>query len=176
MPTLSEPVSDRDHIQGPADAPMQLVEYGDYECPACGQAYPIIKAVQAQLGDKLSFVFRNFPLPTLHPHAEAAAEAAEAAGALGQFWPMHDTLYEHQRHLTNQDLERYARDVGVDGTAFQADLTQHKERARVEEDVRSGIYSGVNGTPTFFINGTRYDGSYDNESLIEALRQGSGAR
>src|SRR5207244_11555053 len=108
MSTLTLPVSDRDHVQGPADAPVTMVEYGDYECPYCGMAYPIVKQVQAHFGDRLRFVFRNFPLGDMHPHAQHAAEAAEAGGAQGKFWELHDRIFEHQKRLRDEDLRTYA--------------------------------------------------------------------
>jgi protein-disulfide isomerase len=167
---LTLPVSDdRDHIQGPADAPMTLVEYGDYECPYCGAAYPIIKDLQSQLGDRLRFVFRSFPITTSHPHAERAAEAAEAAASQGRFWEMHDHLYENQRHLEDADLHRYAEELGLDVAAFDRDLADGAHAERVHEDFMSGVRSGVNGTPTFYITGVRYDGDYRLESLLTAL-------
>jgi protein-disulfide isomerase len=162
---------DRDHIQGPGDAPVALVEYGDYECPYCGAAYPIIKQVQSRMGDRLRFVFRNFPITTSHPHAERAAEAAEAAGSQGKFWEMHDLLYEHQQHLEDADLHRYAEQLGLDLRIFDEDLAGHHHAERVREDFMSGVRSGVNGTPTFYINGARHDGSYDVESLLTALER-----
>jgi protein-disulfide isomerase len=171
-PQLTSPVdAERDHIQGSADASVTLVEYGDYECPYCGAAYPIIKEVQSRLGDRLRFVFRNFPITTSHPHAEQAAEAAEAAAAQGTFWEMHDLLYENQRHLEQGDLHRYAEQLGLDGRAFQEDLAQHVYAERVREDFMSGVRSGVNGTPTFYINGARHDGSYELETLVAVLER-----
>ena len=168
--TLALPVSaDRDHIQGPADAPVTLVEYGDYECPYCGAAYPILKDVQGRMGDRMRFVFRNFPITTSHPHSEHAAEAAEAAAAQGRFWPMHDLLYENQRKLEDDDLHGYAAQLGLDLDAFDRDLAGHVHATRVREDFMSGVRSGVNGTPTFYVNGIRHDGAYDAESLIAAL-------
>lgn len=172
---LTVPVSDRDHVQGPEDAPVTLVEYGDYECPYCGMAYPIVQAAQQRLGDRLRFVFRNFPLTSSHPHAEQAAEAAEAAGAQGQFWPMHDLLYEHQDALALPDLEQYASQLGLDLDRFNADLRDHRYADRVREDFMSGVRSGVNGTPTFFINGRRHEAPYDLETLLAALED-AGAR
>jgi protein-disulfide isomerase len=172
---LTLPVSDdRDHIQGPSDAPVTLVEYGDYQCPYCGAAYPIIKEVQAQMGDRLRFVFRNFPITTSHPQAEQAAEAAEGAGAQDRFWPMHDLLYENQRHLANEDLLRYAGQLGLDVDSFSRDLAEHVQAARVREDFMSGVRSGVNGTPTFYINGVRHDDSYDADTLLAALNEAGG--
>jgi protein-disulfide isomerase len=167
---LTVPVSvDRDHIQGPAEAPLTLVEYGDYECPYCGAAYPIVKEVQSRLGDRLRFVFRNFPITTSHPHAERAAEAAEAAASQGKFWEMHDLLYENQKRLEDADLHRYAAQLGLDAQAFAEDLANGAHTGRVREDFMSGVRSGVNGTPTFYINGLRYDGDYELENLLAAL-------
>jgi len=169
---LTLPVSDdRDHIQGPATAPVTLVEYGDYECPYCGAAYPIIKQVQERMGERLRFVFRNFPITTSHPHAEQAAEAAEAADAQGRFWQMHDYLYEHQAHLENGDLLRYGAELGLDVDKFSDELARHVHEARVREDFMSGVRSGVNGTPTFYINGVRHDDSYELETLLGALER-----
>jgi protein-disulfide isomerase len=169
---LTLPVAEeRDHIQGRADAPVTLLEYGDYECPYCGAAYPIVKQLQARMGERLAFVFRNFPITTSHPHAEQAAEAAEAAAAQGRFWEMHDHLYEHQSHLEDNDLRRYADEVGLDVETFDAELAQHRHAARVHEDFMSGVRSGVNGTPTFYINGERHDDSYELETLLSALER-----
>ena len=171
MATLKPPVGPRDHMQGPPDAPVTLVEYGDYECPFCGAAYPIVKAIQARLGDQLCFVFRNFPLTEAHPHAEDAAEAAEAAGGQGKFWPMHDMLYENQDALEPEDLVQYARALRLDLPRFVRELSEHVWAERVREDFRSGVRSGVNGTPTFFINGVRHDGGYDMASLLAAIEE-----
>jgi protein-disulfide isomerase len=166
------PVSeDRDHVQGSADAPVLLVEYGDYECPYCGEAYPIVKDLQERMGEQLRFVFRNFPITTSHPHAERAAEAAEAAAAQGRFWEMHDHLYEHQRRLTDDDLRTYARTLDLDADLFDKELAEHVHADRVHEDFVSGVRSGVNGTPTFFINGLRHDDSYETETLLNALQR-----
>jgi len=169
---LTSPVTEgRDHVQGPADAPLTLVEYGDYECPYCGAAYPIIKEVQARMGDQLRFVFRNFPISTSHPHAEHAAEAAEAASAQSRFWPMHDLLYENQQRLGDQDLHAYAERLGLDLERFDHDLAEHVHAGRVHDDFLTGVRSGVNGTPSFYINGARYDGSFDTETLLTALQR-----
>ena len=169
---LTAPVADgRDHIQGPADAPVTLVEYGDYECPYCGDAYPVVKEVQARMGPRLRFVFRNFPISTSHPHAEHAAEAAEAAAAQDRFWGMHDVLYENQRRLGDQDLHAYAEQIGLDVERFDQELTEHVHAARVHEDFLSGVRSGVNGTPSFYVNGVRHDGSFDTETLLTALER-----
>ena len=168
---MTVPVSAaRDHIQGPDGAPVTLVEYGDYECPYCGAAYPVIKEIQAQMGDGLRFVFRNFPITNSHPHAEKAAEAAEAAATQGHFWEMHDHLYEHQQQLTAEHLHAHAQALGLDLKRFDQELADNVYAPRVREDFMSGVRSGVNGTPTFFINGVRYDGSHDLDSLLAAVR------
>ena len=168
-PRLALAVGARDHVQGPAAAPTTLLEYGDYECPYCGEAYPIVKTIQKRLGDRLRFVFRNFPLANMHPHATLAAEAAEAVGAHGKFWEMHDTLYEHQQALGPSDLVRYASRLGVEAGPFAAELDRHAYAERVREDFTSGVRSGVNGTPTFYINGVRHNGSYELEEPLAAL-------
>jgi protein-disulfide isomerase len=174
---LVMPVSeDRDHIQGPADAPVTLVEYGDYECPYCGAAYPIIKEVQSRMGERLRFVFRNFPISTSHPNAEEAAEAAEAAAGQGKFWPMHDLLYENQKNLRDQDLRAYAEQLGLDVERFDKELAERVHAERIHEDFMSGVRSGVNGTPTFYINGARHDDSYEIETLLAALEQAAASR
>ena len=165
-PTLSRPVSEtRDHISGPRSAPVTLVEYGDYECSYCGEAYGILKELRARVGEQVRLVFRNFPLTQVHPHAERAAEAAEAAAAQGRFWPMHDVLYEHQDALKDDNLLAYAAEVGLDLDRFQVNLAQGTHLERIREDFMSGVRSGVNGTPTFFVNGHRHDGSWDLRSL-----------
>src|SRR2546427_12676543 len=166
---LAVPVSQRDHQQGPATAPVTLVEYGDYECPYCGQAYPIVKEIQRQLGDRLRFVFRNFPLTQSHPHAEHAAEAAEAAAAQGKFWEMHDTLFEHQQALDDTHLVHYAVALQLEQAKFEREMTEHVYANRVRDDFLSGVRSGVNGTPTFYINGVRHDASYALETLLAAI-------
>ena len=166
---LIRPVGPEDHSQGPADAPLTLVEYGDFECPSCGQAYPIVQAIQERFGDQLRFVFRNFPLTEIHPHAEHAAEAAEIAGTQGAFWEMHDQLFEHQRALDDHHLVRYAEQIGLPADAFAAALADEAETDRIQADFMSGVRSGVNGTPTFFINGLRFDDSWDEETLSAAL-------
>jgi len=169
---LTPPVSTRDHVAGPDNAPVTLVEYGDYECPYCGMAYPIVKAAQLELGGQLRFVFRHFPLAEAHPHARLAAQAAEAAAAQGRFWEMHDMLFEHQEALANEDLVSYAGLLGLDTAQFARDLEAGTYEKRVRDDFRSGVKSGVNGTPTFFVNGNRYDGSWANkEGFISALRE-----
>jgi protein-disulfide isomerase len=168
---LTLPVdSSRDHIQGPPTAPVTLLEYGDYECPYCGQAYPIIKQVQKHLGSKLRFVFRNFPITQIHPHAQHAAEAGESAAAQNKFWEMHDHIYEHQQALDDNHLEKYAGKLGLDLVKFNNDISSHAHARHIREDFLSGVRSGVNGTPTFYINGIRYNDSWDLETLLKALR------
>jgi protein-disulfide isomerase len=170
---LTPAVGPRDHIEGPANAGVTLLEYGDYECPHCGRAYPIVKEIQRRLGARLRFVFRNFPLAEAHPHAVHAAEAAEAAAAQGRFWEMHDALFEHQQALDDRRLVGYAKTLGLDESRVQKELEAHAHAGRVKEDFRSGVRSGVNGTPTFFINGVRHDDSWDPETLMQALEAAS---
>jgi protein-disulfide isomerase len=167
---LTRPIGPYDHTIGPPDAPYQLVEYGDYECPYCGAAYPIVKSVQRRMGDSLLFAFRHFPLTQMHPHAEHAAEIAEAAGERGRFWAMHDVLFTHQHALDDDSLVVYAARLGIDPGWARWVLQTHGFADRVREDFLSGVRSGVNGTPTFFVNGVRHDGPWDEASLIEALR------
>jgi protein-disulfide isomerase len=167
---LTPPVGDDDHVAGPPNAPVTLVEYGDFECPYCGQAYPIVKDIERRLGPQLRFVYRHFPLKESHPHAQHAAAAAEAAGAEGKFWAMHNMLFEHQRRLADRDLVRYAGAIGLDAEQVARDLELDTYAGRVREQFRSGVRSGVNGTPTFFINGERFDGNWaDEEEFVRAL-------
>jgi len=166
---LALPVGGRDHVQGDPAAVLTLVEYGDYECPHCGAAYPIVKAVQKHFGKKLKFVYRNFPLKNVHPHAELAAEAAEAAAAQGRFWEMHDAIFEHQSRLGEHFLLELAGKLNLDTQRFAKDLAAGTFRKRVEEDFMSGVRSGVNGTPGFFIDGVRYEDSWDFGTLTEVL-------
>ena len=170
--TLTVEVGEDDHVQGPADAPVTLVEYGDFECSHCGEAYGIVKDIQERLGDRLRFVYRHFPLTQVHPHAEMAAEASEAAAAQGKFWEMHDTLFENQQDLSEPALLGYAAELGLDEAQFANDLEIGTYREKVEADFMSGAESGVNGTPTFFINGVRYDGNWRSEDFFEGLRSG----
>ncbi len=170
MAKLAVPVNAQDHIRGNPNAPLMLLEYGDYQCPYCGAAYPIVEQVRHHFGDRLRFVFRHFPLTQVHPDAESAAEAAEAAGAQGKFWQMHDMLYTHQYALDNVHLAEYAAEIGLDVARFELDLASHAYAERVREHFLSGVRSGVNGTPTFFINGERHDGSYDLPTLTAALQ------
>jgi protein-disulfide isomerase len=166
---LTLAVSGRDHIRGPANAPVTLVEYGDYQCPYCGEANAVVDAITRQLGGGLRFVFRNFPLTEVHPHAEHAAEAAEAAAAHGKFWEMHDALYAHQAALDDRHLVAYGAALGIAAEEMQQALAGHGYNERIREDFLSGVRSGVNGTPTFFINGVRHDGSYDFDTLLGAI-------
>lgn len=169
-PKLSLPVdSSRDHIQGSDTAVVTLLEYGDYECPYCGQAYPIVKQIQNSFGEVLRFAFRHFPITQSHPHAQNAAEAAESAGSQNKFWEMHDYLYEHQHTLDDIQLEKYAKELGLDLNKFNQDMSEHVYLNRVKEDFLSGVRSGVNGTPCFYINGIRYDDSWDIETFTERL-------
>ncbi len=167
--SLIIPVGADDHIQGPETGLVTLVKYGDYECPHCATAYGIIQVVQARLGRLLRFVFRNFPLSQVHPHAELAAEAAEATGAQGKFWEMHDALYENQPALGPVLIEALAQGLQLDMERFESDLASGRFRERVKRDFMGGVRSGVAGTPTFFINGERYDGNWDEPSLVSAL-------
>jgi len=168
---LTFPVSGRDHIRGPVDAPVTLLEYGDFECPLCGEAHAVIRAIQQRLGDQLCFAYRHFPLTNVHPHAEHAAEAAEAAGVRGRFWQMHDLLYENQDALDDEYLAHYAKLLGLDPRRVLAEVLEGAYIARVREDFRCGVRGGVNGTPTLFINGERYDGERGLEALLAALLQ-----
>ncbi len=171
MSALSIPVSAEDHIQGNPTAECTLVEYGDYQCPFCGQAYPIVKKLQKRLGKRLSFVFRNFPLTQLHPWAEPAAEVAEFAAANGKFWQMHDLLFENQAHFSNALFVELSEDLDLLPSQLQTAVSEGTYRPRVRADFSGGVRSGVNGTPTFFINGHRHDGSFDLDSLSEAIDQ-----
>ena len=171
-PELTPPVGAEDHLAGPEDAPVTLVEFGDYECPYCGMAHPVVKRAQQTLGNQLRFVFRNFPLAEAHPHARLAAQAAEAAGSQGKFWEMHDALFEHQDALEADDIVGYAKEIGLDVPRFLEELQAGAYAKRVRDDFRHGVRSGVNGTPTFFVNGFRYEGSWANEdAFISALRE-----
>ena len=171
-------ITEQDHVRGSADAPVTVVQYGDFECPYCGDIYPVIRRIQNRIGRRLRLVFRHFPLSEQHPHAQQAAEAAEAAGAQGdeQFWRMHDLLYERQNALTTDDLEAYAADLGLDVDRFKRDLEEGTYQERVQEDFESGVRNGVNGTPTFFINGERYDGALEYEELLSAIAEAGNFR
>ena len=163
------PVKEHDHIQGPIDAPCALVEYGDYQCPYCGDAHEIVKEVQERLGDKLCFAFRNFPLVDIHEHAEHAAEAAESAAAQGRFWEMHALLFENQNALDDDDLAGYAAELGLDPKRIMAEVESGAHAARIKKDLISGEQNEVNGTPTFFVNGKFFEGEPNVEDLVAAL-------
>jgi protein-disulfide isomerase len=166
---LTLPDPERDHISGSADGLVRLLEYGDYECPFCAEVQPIVKEIQRRLSDDLLFGFRNFPLTNIHPHSEHAAEAAEAAGVQGNFWAMHDLLFENQEALEDDDLAAYAAKLGLDQTRLIREVIWKIYTQRIREDFKSGVRGGVNGTPTFFINGERYDGPLDLKHLLNAL-------
>ena len=170
---LAVPVSGRDHSQGPITAAVTLVQYGDYECPYTRQSTNVVRAIQQQLGDQLRFVFRNFPLTEIHPHALHAALAAEAAAVQGKFWQMHDYIFHHQHTLEDADLEQFAEAVGLDLPQYTRALAEQRALARIQEDVEGGERSGVQGTPTFFINGVVYRGSWEREALLPALQAAS---
>jgi protein-disulfide isomerase len=167
---LDRPVDpEHDHIRGPLDAPLELVEYGDFECPFCGKATGVVRDLRERFGDELRYVFRHLPLTDVHDHAELAAQAAEAAGAQGRFWEMHDRLFAHQDELEGEDLVGYAGEIGLDVEQFVRDLEQERLLARVREDVASAEASGATGTPTFFVRGRRHVGPYDAETLAREL-------
>lgn len=178
---LSPPVGSSDHVEGPADARITLVEYGDFQCPYCGMAYPILDRIRRRMRGEVRFVFRHFPLHQIHPEARHAAEAAESAGAQGKFWEMHDTLFQNQSALDDESLVYYAKLAGVDPDIVTRDLEEGTWTKRVRDDFRSGVRSGVNGTPTFFVNGYRYDGAWADEArflsaLQDAARSAPAAR
>ena len=168
---LAIPVGPNDHVRGPADAKLTVVEYGDYQCPYCGQAYPIVEKLRKTFEGSMRFVFRNFPLGDVHPHAVAAAEMAEAVALQGKFWEIHDALYENQRDLGDAALRKYAQAVGADVDKAVNDIAGGGPEKRVEADFEGAIRSGANGTPTFFVNGVRYDGSWMYEPFAEYLNE-----
>lgn len=171
MIQLTPSVNSNDHFFGTNPvAPIELVEYGDYECPYCGRAYPIVKEIKQQLGNNIRFVFRNFPLSKIHPNAFPAALATEAAGLQGKFWEMHDLVFEHQKELDAERILLLADRLGLDATRFQSDLQQQALIDKVEQDFESGIRSGVNRTPTFFINGKKYEGDWSDNQLLDYLK------
>ena len=163
--SLKPPVSDKDHIQGEANAIIEFVEYGDYQCPYCGMAYPVIKNIQKKFGKDLKFVFRNFPLSKIHPHAKLAAIAAEASDKQERFWEMHDIIFENQKNLSNSFLIAYANEVGLDIFQFKTDMNDETLIKKIESDFESGLRSGVNGTPSFFVNGEKYNEYWDENNL-----------
>jgi protein-disulfide isomerase len=168
---LANAIGERDHIQGPATAAVTLVEYGDYECPYCKAAVPIVGDLQSLLGDQLRFVFRHFPLTKVHPHAQRAAEAAEAAGVQGKFYEMHLSLFEHQDALETEDLSAYAADLDLDAAGFRRELDAHAHASRVRDDVEGGVRSGVTGTPTFYLDGVRYDGLVSVRGFLSTISE-----
>ena len=167
---LTDPVRDDDHALGPATAAATLLEYGDYECPDCMASFPVVNRLRAELGEAMRFVFRHFPQTSVHPRASVAAQAAEAAGAQGRFWPMHDLLYESRGGLDPSDLDRMALRLNLEVYRFQADLTAGRFVAKVARDATGGRRSGVTGTPTFFVNGRRVLGR-DYDALKAAIEQ-----
>lgn len=169
MPTLKVPVAAQDHAQGSQSAAVTLVEYGDYQCPHCGHAYPIVKQIQEHFGSKLRFIFRNFPLREMHPEAESAAESAEFAGAQGKFWEMHDALFENQQQLGGSLYMALAKGLGLSPNALVKALETEQFTQKVSADFNGGVRSGVNGTPTFFINGQRHDAPFEFEYLVAAI-------
>jgi protein-disulfide isomerase len=171
---LAVPVSAADHVTGNTSAPVTLVEYGDYECPYCGRAFWVLQQLKELVGDQILFAYRHFPLTQVHPHADQAAEAAEAAGAQGKFWEMHDMLFRNQQALDPMSLRRYAAAIGLELARFDADMASGAHRPKVRQDFLSGARSGVNGTPTFFINGVRHDGGWDLQGLLSGIRRAAG--
>jgi protein-disulfide isomerase len=173
MATLKVPVTQTDHIRGPANAPITLVEYVDYECPHCAAAYPIVNQVQLSFAGRLRLVFRHFPLTEVHPHAEIAAESAEFAAAAGLFWDMHDALFENQSRLNLTTIFPISEELGLPEAGLRDALETGQFRNKVHDDFVGGVRSGVNGTPTFFINSVRHDGAYDYASLVAGIRMRS---
>ncbi|HEU4977940.1 MAG TPA: DsbA family protein [Solirubrobacteraceae bacterium] len=171
---LAAPLDDDDHVAGDRSAPLQLVMYGDFQCPYCTAAQPILARVRDRLGERLLFAFRHFPLSEIHPDAERAAEVAEAAAAQGAFWEMHDALYRLRGELGERDVLGAARKLGLDARRIEAELRDGVHAARVQRDLESGRGSGVHGTPGFFANGAQLDGAFDARSLIEALERSAG--
>jgi protein-disulfide isomerase len=178
--TLRPAVHDRDHSLGPADAPVTLVEYGDFQCPYCARAHPIVTALRQRLGARLRFVFRNFPLTEIHPRAMPAAVAAESVAAHAgdaAYWAMHDAIFEHQRDsahaLDDEHLVQYATAAGADPRAVEKDLAGDAYQAQVRTEFLGGVRSGVNGTPTFFINGERFEGDWTDLAAFAAALEGA---
>ncbi|MEI9946262.1 MAG: DsbA family protein [Chitinophagaceae bacterium] len=168
--SLRPPVSGKDHIEGNEKAMIELVEYGDYQCPHCGKAYPIVKKLQQLLGDQLKFVFRNFPLVKIHEAAMIAAAATEAAALQGKYWEMHDIIFENQEFLDPDSIFDYAGRVGLDMKKFEEDMERRELMEKVETDFESGIYSGVNATPTFFINGEKYNNGWEADRMFDFIK------
>ncbi|MES1217811.1 MAG: thioredoxin domain-containing protein [Bacteroidota bacterium] len=168
--SLRPPVSEMDHIQGNNEAAIELVEYGDYQCPHCGRAYPIVKKLQEEFGDQLRFVFRNFPLAKIHPEAIMAAVATEAAALQDKYWEMHDIIFENQDQLDKNSLLDFGRELGLDINQFEIDMDDPALKEKVEADFESGIRSGVNATPTFFINGSKYNNGWEGDRMLEYIK------
>ena len=171
MKQLKYPVNNDDHIFGNSNAILELVEYGDYECPHCGHAYPIVKDIQQKFRNDLKFVFRNFPLSEIHPHSFLASLASEAAAQQGKFWEMHDIIFENQKTLEPDNIFLFAKKLSLDMGRFKNDIRQPQLIDKVNNDFEGGLRSGVNGTPTFFINGIRYDGEWEGMGLLRYLQQ-----
>jgi len=164
----------RDHVQGEIEAPITLLEYGDYECRSCAKAQPIVREIQQSLGDKLCYAFRHFPVTPVHPHAQRAAQAAEAANAQGKFWEMHELLFENQRALDDKILLACAAALGLDEARLIGEVMLEIYARRIQHDFILGVREGVNATPCFFINGRRYDGPIRLNPLLVAIAQRSG--
>jgi protein-disulfide isomerase len=168
--SLRPPVSEKDHMQGNPEAPIELLEYGDYQCPYCGRAYPLVKKLQLEMGDKMKFIFRNFPLTNVHPQAMLAALASEAAAQQGVFWPMHDILFENQRRLTRAAILEYAAGLSLEMTRFEAAIDDKKIEEEIELQFYGGMRSGVNATPGFFINGEKLTSGWEGDGLSVFIR------
>ena len=166
---LTPAVTDKDHSQGPADAAIEIVEFGDFQCPDCGDAYPVIKQIQKTYGDQIRFVFRNLPLTDIHTYAKIAALVAEAAGQQNKYWEMHDLIYEHQEELSNELLYSLARKLGLNADQFEQDLHNRALLQKVKDDIQSAEDSQVPGTPTFFVNGKQFDGGA--KDLLQVLQE-----
>jgi protein-disulfide isomerase len=165
------PIRPLDHVHGSEDAPYTLVEYGDYECPDCGRLFAILRDLQRDIATRLRIVFRHYPRSGVHRHAQQAAEAAEAAGAQGKFWEMHTLLFGRQQALQTKDLIRYAEELGLDVERFRRELKSETYGERVRADFLAGVQNGVYGTPSLFLNGVRYDGEWDRDSLLSHLNR-----
>ncbi len=171
MSKLKPPIGKQDHVRGHANAPVSLVEYGDFQCPNCGEAFPVVEEIVHELGHGLRFAYRHFPLATAHPLALPAAIASEAAARQRKFWPMHHIIFENQQILSAEALWQFAKTIGLDLEQFDIDINDPELEEKVEADFESGVRSGVNGTPTFFINEIRYNGDHDRDSIMAALQK-----
>ena len=174
MATLRPPVNNNDHMKGDPKAPATLVEYGDFQCPHCAASYPVLKEIEKLLDDRLLFVYRHFPLSNIHPMAFPAAIAAEAAGRQGKFWAMHDLIFDNQDMLMSNDVLIFARQLRLRMSKFKIDLLDKSLSLKVESDFESGVRSGVNGTPSFFVNGTKHNGPSDFTSLLAVIEDSMG--